>query len=212
MEKDKDKIYEVMSYSNRKLGLHFKMLDYWLNTSHDINETVYNNAKKTLINMQLCCCLLPECDAEDFNIFYSPDFHIDIKGHVVINVHPTRGLVNIEIAETKIGFFTEYEDGINTTCYDGIETDFYSIPPALYPHIINDSVTGLLRRCETNLDDLLRQFRILSDFAEYKSEEVSDELENLLDDNYSVLNELHQKIEKIIKEENDVEREKLDDC
>ncbi len=49
MEKDKDKIYEVMSYSNRKLGLHFKMLDYWLNTSHDINETVYNNAKKTLV-------------------------------------------------------------------------------------------------------------------------------------------------------------------
>ena len=46
---------------------------------------------------------------------------------VVIDIQVRRGFISIEIGKTKVGFFTDFDDGINKES-DGIETDFRSVP------------------------------------------------------------------------------------
>lgn len=57
-----------------------------------------------------------------------------VFGTIVIDAVVDRGLVSIEIGRTKVGFFTDYEDGINEES-DGIATDFRSIPEVLLNHL-----------------------------------------------------------------------------
>ena len=57
-----------------------------------------------------------------------------VFGTIVIDAMVERGLVSIEIGRTKVGFFTDYEDGINEES-DGIATDFNSIPEVLLNHL-----------------------------------------------------------------------------
>lgn len=46
---------------------------------------------------------------------------------VVIDIQVRHGFISIEIGKSKVGFFTDFDDGINKES-DGIETDFRSIP------------------------------------------------------------------------------------
>lgn len=46
---------------------------------------------------------------------------------VVIDIQVRRGFISIEIGKSKVGFFTDFDDGINEES-DGIETDFRSVP------------------------------------------------------------------------------------
>lgn len=57
-----------------------------------------------------------------------------VFGTIVIDAMVERGLVSIEIGRTKVGFFTDYEDGINEES-DGIATDFKTIPEVLLNHL-----------------------------------------------------------------------------
>ena len=57
-----------------------------------------------------------------------------VFGTIVIDAYVERGLVSIEIGRTKVGFFTDYEDGINEES-DGITTDFNTIPVVLLNHL-----------------------------------------------------------------------------
>lgn len=59
-------------------------------------------------------------------------------GTVVIDFYNERGLVSIEVGRTKVGFFTDYEDGINEES-DGLATDFRSIPAQLLKHLKNEA-------------------------------------------------------------------------
>ena len=58
-----------------------------------------------------------------------------VFGTIVVDAMVERGLVSIEIGKTKVGFFTDYEDGINEES-DGMATDFTSIPEPLLKHLI----------------------------------------------------------------------------
>jgi len=49
---------------------------------------------------------------------------------VVIDIQVRRGFISIEIGKSKVGFFTDFDDGINEES-DGIETDFRSVPEQL---------------------------------------------------------------------------------
>lgn len=53
---------------------------------------------------------------------------------IVIDIQRPRGLVSIEIGLKKIGFFTDYADGINEES-DGIATDFRTIPEKIMNHL-----------------------------------------------------------------------------
>lgn len=55
-------------------------------------------------------------------------------GTTVIDLNVNRGLISIEIGKTKIGFFTDYEDGINEESDGIVVTDFTSIPEKLVKH------------------------------------------------------------------------------
>lgn len=55
-------------------------------------------------------------------------------GTIVIDATVERGLVSMEIGRTKVGFFTDYEDGINEES-DGLSTDFTTIPEPLLNHL-----------------------------------------------------------------------------
>lgn len=57
-----------------------------------------------------------------------------VFGTIVIDVETERGLISIEIGRTKVGFFTDYEDGINEES-DGLPTDFGTIPEPLMKHL-----------------------------------------------------------------------------
>lgn len=57
-----------------------------------------------------------------------------VFGTFVIDAMVERGLVSIEIGRTKVGFFTDYEDGINEES-DGIVTNFETIPEVLLNHL-----------------------------------------------------------------------------
>ena len=51
-------------------------------------------------------------------------------GTIVIDIKTSRGLISMEIGHTKVGFFTDFEDGINEES-DGISTDFHTVPRQL---------------------------------------------------------------------------------
>lgn len=57
-----------------------------------------------------------------------------VFGTIVIDVQTERGLVSMEIGRTKVGFFTDYKDGINEES-DGLLTGFESIPSQLMKHL-----------------------------------------------------------------------------
>lgn len=58
-------------------------------------------------------------------------------GTIVIDIHNSRGVVSMEIGHSKIGFFTDYKDGINEES-DGMVSDFKTIPIALKKHLIEN--------------------------------------------------------------------------
>ena len=49
---------------------------------------------------------------------------------VVIDIQVRHGFISIEIGKSKVGFFTDFDNGINEES-DGIETDFRSVPEQL---------------------------------------------------------------------------------
>ena len=89
------------------------------------SEAILENAQKFLVTMRdagLECpdegCVMPSA-----------------FGTIVVDLMVRRGLISIEIGRTKVGFFTDYEDGINEES-DGILTDFSSIPKPLLKHLV----------------------------------------------------------------------------
>ena len=48
-------------------------------------------------------------------------------GTVIVDFETKRGLVSVEVGRTKIGYFTDFEDGINEES-DGIITNFKDVP------------------------------------------------------------------------------------
>lgn len=88
------------------------------------SKLVTENAMHFLIAMETLGIECPERGCVMPSVF----------GTIVIDAMVERGLVSIEIGRTKVGFFTDYEDGINEES-DGIATDFNSIPEILLNHL-----------------------------------------------------------------------------
>ena len=84
------------------------------------SQKIANNASKFLKAMEVQSIPCPE----------RGDVMPSAFGTVVIDINTSRGLVSIEIGRTKVGFFTDFEDGVNEES-DGISTDFSSIPQPL---------------------------------------------------------------------------------
>lgn len=89
------------------------------------SEVIIDNAQKFLLSMQKANLPCPDDGCVMPSVF----------GTIVIDVMVERGLVSMEIGRTKVGFFTDYEDGINEES-DGISTDFNTIPEPLLKHLI----------------------------------------------------------------------------
>ena len=89
------------------------------------SEAIIDNAQKFLLSMQKANLSCPDDGCVMPSVF----------GTIVIDVMVERGLVSMEIGRTKVGFFTDYEDGINEES-DGIVTDFTTIPEPLLKHLI----------------------------------------------------------------------------
>lgn len=88
------------------------------------SENIVDNAVLFLSAMERAGLNCPEMGSVLPSVF----------GTIIIDYQVERGLVSLEIGNTKIGFFTYYEDGINEES-DGILTDFSSIPSPLLKHL-----------------------------------------------------------------------------
>lgn len=88
------------------------------------SRQISDNAIKFLDAMEVAGLNCPE----EGNVMPS------VFGTIVIDVITERGLVSMEIGRTKVGFFTDFEDGINEES-DGLLTDFNTIPSPLLKHL-----------------------------------------------------------------------------
>ena len=82
---------------------------------------IINNAR----NFVLALWLAIEHGPNVINVQVPSNFNT-----VVIDIQVIRGFISIEIGKSKVGFFTDFDDGINEES-DGIETDFRSVPEQL---------------------------------------------------------------------------------
>lgn len=88
------------------------------------SEKVADNTAKFLEAMERAGLTCPEMG----------DVMPSVFGTIIIDYQVERGLVSLEIGRTKVGFFTNYEDGINEES-DGIITDFTSVPSPILKHL-----------------------------------------------------------------------------